>query len=182
MKRLDKELNQFVERERDRFENKDNNKFAMSFGQIIRYYDFLAMIKKRYDRSCRNFHKNMELQKSFFKAGGSSRVLTKEELVLLQKHDQLMTAIGLEVESYYLFAKILLDKVSRFLEHYFGSERGLSLDSHDQLTKNIHVLRTERFMMPTAKDFLQALKRMLLILETIKLHEKCPRTFRVFLY
>lgn len=49
-----------------------------------------------------------------------------------------MTArLHLEIESFYLFAKILLDKVARALEFYFGLGRSCSLDSHDDLVKNL---------------------------------------------
>jgi hypothetical protein len=44
--------------------------------------------------------------------------------------------LHLEIESFYLFAKILLDKIAHALEFYFGLGRKKSLDSHDGLVKN----------------------------------------------
>ena len=37
----------------------------------------------------------------------------------------LTTRLHLEIESFYLFAKILLDKVAHFVEFYFGPGRKL---------------------------------------------------------
>lgn len=45
--------------------------------------------------------------------------------------------LHLEIESYYLFAKILLDKIAHAVEYYFGKGRGVSLDSHDDLVKKL---------------------------------------------
>jgi hypothetical protein len=50
---------------------------------------------------------------------------------------QLAKLIYLEIETYYLFAKILLDKAAHFVEHAFGPVRGLSLDSHDKLIRHL---------------------------------------------
>ncbi len=55
-------------------------------------------------------------------------------------HDEgiaLRTNLHLEIESFYLFAKILLDKMARSVEYYFGSAPRLPLDSHDDLAKRI---------------------------------------------
>jgi hypothetical protein len=43
-----------------------------------------------------------------------------------------------------LFAKILLDKIAHSLEFYFGQARNLSLDSHDQLAKNLISYATQK--------------------------------------
>ncbi len=44
--------------------------------------------------------------------------------------------LHLETESFFLFAKIALDKIARCIEDYFGSARGLSLRSHDKWCKH----------------------------------------------
>ncbi len=43
----------------------------------------------------------------------------------------------MEVESFYLFAKICLDHIARSLHHFFGPVRRASLDSHDNLVKHL---------------------------------------------
>jgi len=132
-------LNDFVNTERGRFSTKDNNLFGTAFSQIIRYYDFLQVIIERYgsvdEAFLANIKTSLELSKSF--PSGESHSLTKEESGLLEEGVKLTTLLHLEIESFYLFAKILLDKVAKFVEFYFGQARGLSLNSHNDLSKNI---------------------------------------------
>jgi len=42
--------------------------------------------------------------------------------------------VHLEIESFYLFGKIFLDKIALFVQYYFGQARGISLISHNKLT------------------------------------------------
>jgi hypothetical protein len=59
------QLSEFIGSERERFANEDNNKFAMSFSQISRYYAFLDVILKRYeDASKQLFLNSKALQES----------------------------------------------------------------------------------------------------------------------
>jgi hypothetical protein len=46
------------------------------------------------------------------------------------------TLIHLEIENFYPFAKILLDKIAHSLEFYFGPGRKKSLDFYNGLVKN----------------------------------------------
>jgi len=52
---------------------------------------------------------------------------------LMEESSLLMTLVHLEIESFYLFAKIFLDNVTRFLYVYFGQVEGVSLKSHHNL-------------------------------------------------
>ncbi len=71
--------------------------------------------------------------KEIFERGKSGDAFTKEESAFLDQGPVLFNQLHLEIESFDLFAKIFLDKIANFLEFYFESARGLSLDSHDQL-------------------------------------------------
>jgi hypothetical protein len=46
---------------------------------------------------------------------------------LMSQSQGLTSDLHLEIESYYLFAKIILDDVARAIEYYFGPHRGLAL-------------------------------------------------------
>ena len=65
---------------------------------------------------------------------GISRV-TPEQGRLMVKSNELTTQLHLEIESFYMFAKVFLDNVARFLWVYFGQERRVGLESHDALAK-----------------------------------------------
>jgi hypothetical protein len=56
---------------------------------------------------------------------------------LMSQSQGLTSDLHLEIESYYVFAKIILDDVARAIEYYFGPHRGLALDSHDGLAKRM---------------------------------------------
>lgn len=59
--------------------------------------------------------------------------MTDKQMRLMAESSRLMTLVHLEIESFYLFAKIFLDYVARFLHLYFGQERGVRLKSHHDL-------------------------------------------------
>jgi hypothetical protein len=72
---------------------------------------------------------NLLLFSSTCKCGSA----TSDELRrLIEAGHARYTKLHLEVESFYLFATVLLNKIADFLEDYFGQARGCSLRSHDQ--------------------------------------------------
>lgn len=169
----------FVGKHRWKLEVKDNNKFGSAFSTILRYYQFLQIIINRYSEISKLFIENTKrLQISI---GGKSGRVNKEQAELLEQGDILSTKLHLEIESYYLFAKILLDRVARALESYFGLVRGLALDSHDDLAKRINGY--------CSRKNLKAPEPLIKIVNELKngisdfrdyeiSHEKSPRTLR----
>jgi len=175
---IDVELSKFIDEERDLFETDDNNKLAIAFGQVMRYYDFLTIIKERYETYNVRLHKNLEVRKTLFPIG-TGGLLTGERAVWWEEHTKLINCIQLEIESYYLFAKILLDKIAHFVEFFFGPERNLSLDSHDQMTKCLRAYSGAKGL----KDYehlenrLKSLKTDIADFRDYQIaHEKSPRT------
>lgn len=130
-------LRKFIETERSRFVGRDNNLFAISFGHICRYHEFSCLILERYAAAAAQFlasTKYLNAQWGDWAARGQP--LTPSEMKLLEENRRLSAVLHLDIESFYLFSKILLDKIAHSLEFYFGQERGVSLDSHDDLVKN----------------------------------------------
>jgi hypothetical protein len=132
-------LSEFIQTERALYADNDNNLFAFSLSQALRYYEFLVIIANRYKKvsikRVANLQKFMSSVQSVGKMTGKETRLYKEML-------QLDPLVHLEIESFYLFAKIFLDKVALFLQDYFGQARGISLRSHDKLTKYQEQYRT----------------------------------------
>lgn len=59
---------------------------------------------------------------------------------LPEKRECVSDELHLDIESFYIFAKIFLDKIARFIEHYFGAQvRHRPLDSHDDLVRNLEI-------------------------------------------
>src|ERR1700674_3456938 len=105
------QLTEFIGSERERFANQDNNKFAMSFSQISRYAAFLDVVLKRYEEASRQLFANTKAMQSTMLPG--SHPLTTVQKTLWAEGSRLTILLHLEIESYYVFAKILLDKIAR---------------------------------------------------------------------
>jgi|LGOV01.1.fsa_nt_gb hypothetical protein len=127
-------LSEFIKGERVEYETHDNNLFTFSLGQALRYYNFILIINERYqqasDKALLSFS---EMQNSF--SDQADGVLSNEQQDMLDKNDQDAELVHLEIESFYLFGKLFLDKVAFFLRDYFGEPRGVSLISHHGLVK-----------------------------------------------
>jgi len=119
----------------ERFQYADINAFAENLAPALRYYEFLLVIIDRYEEVNKGLVAIHEEERKLMSAkAGISRV-TPDQGHLMVKSSELTTHLHLEIESFYLFAKILLDNVTRFLYVYFGPERGVGLKSHDALAK-----------------------------------------------
>jgi hypothetical protein len=169
----------FVESERYRFTDKDNNVFGLSVYQITRYYEFLAIILERQKQTSAVYARL--LRQTMRDASAGSGSATPEELQGLKEQLEYMTLIQLEVESFYLFAKILLDRTAHFIELFFGPARKLSLDSHDQLTKRIETYCSQKQLaLPNGLiEMMRGLKTDVSDHRDYRIaHEKSPRTVR----
>ena len=132
-KEILKQMVAFIQSERKRFATKHNNMFAQSFSQITKLYRNLLIILARYDSASRVFIENTKAMVATLKPGTHPVTPNQERL-----HDEgwkLKLALELEIDSFYLFAKMLLDRVAHALEFYFGQASRCSLESHDGLTK-----------------------------------------------
>jgi hypothetical protein len=81
-----------------------------------------------------------EREKENRKAGKTPRYLTKKEQAQSRKNSRHGQVLQLEIESFYVFAKIYLDKTVHFLEVYFGDQRDCSFESFSGLRKLLGTL------------------------------------------
>src|SRR5437899_1849286 len=100
----------FIRAERDRFSTEDSNRFGMAFSKITRHYQFLLIIVGRYKEASDEFVRNTKDLQASFKPG--EHPATEEQLRLQDEGRHLTTHLHLEIESFYLFAKILLDRIA----------------------------------------------------------------------
>lgn len=173
------QLSEFVESERERFTTADNNRFAFSFSKIIRYREFIQIICERRRDAGLKFVKNVSAFNAAIPSGGPS--LTDEQRTLLDEGNRLTSLLHLEIESFFLVAKILLDKIAHSIEFYFGPARGESLDSHDDLAKNIgdYAEKKQLKVPPGMLDSADSLKKDISDFRDYQIaHEKNPRSMR----
>jgi hypothetical protein len=123
----------FRDKERWQYSATDQNMFAVAIGQINRYYEFLMIVKARYDSETKSF-----IQLNPFPGEGvreGVRQVTTDEIDRMIQSSALQANIQLDIESFYVFAKVTLDKIAQFCEIYFGNQRGCTFKSHDNLVR-----------------------------------------------
>jgi hypothetical protein len=127
-------LSDFIISEREKYLDDYGNLFAVSLSQVQRYYDFILIIADRCIKANHSMISNRQKMMGALSAY-SSEPLTDEQMDLFEEVQRITVLVHLEIESSYLFAKILIDKIALFLQNYFGQAHGISLVSHDKLTK-----------------------------------------------
>lgn len=176
-------LTEFISYERNRFSDRYNNMFAFSFGQTIRYYEFLRIIFERYQKDSNDFIKNTKnIQRTT--QSGTNKV-TRKQMMLFNVGRRLSAILHLDIESFYLFSKILLDKMARAIEYYFGQVNKRPLDSHDDLSKNFKIycsvkeLNWEQIFL----DKIVKLKKYVSDYRDHEIaHEKSPRSLKMTIF
>jgi hypothetical protein len=125
-------LTEFMQQER--FEFADANQLLLThLWSAAQYYDFLNIILERYSGSNAIYLAHLKRQLSDQTSG--TRYLTAEEVQQLAEVGQLEKKVHLEIESFYVFGKILLDHLALFQQDLFGLGQGCSLASHGKLVK-----------------------------------------------
>jgi hypothetical protein len=174
-------LRSFIAEERDRFVTRDNNLFNTAFSDLVRYRRFLERIEFRHQQVSKEYVANVETMWARLHTSSQQGRMTAQQMAELQAREQLGVALELEIESFYLFAKILLDEAARAIEFYFGSVPKMALDSHDDLTKRIesYARHRELVLLP---DFSQRARQLKSEVSDYRdqqiAHHKNPRTIR----
>lgn len=153
-------LDDFIDTERKHYTNRYNNLFAISLGQALRYYNFLLIIADRYKKTSEKMvstSKSLKLSIELNPANTSEPIpMTDEQIRLMEEANRLTTLVHLEIESFYLFAKIFLDKIALFIQNYFGKVHGISLFSHNKWVKNHEKFRSAKDL-TYPQDFSQSI-------------------------
>ena len=140
-------LSAFVETYRSRMDNKNNNLFAASAGGWWRYHAFLTHVLVRHDRSNAEY---VEAQKRWMRlamrpeSAGTSRPMTPEDVVAWKHTADLATVLHLDIETFYLFAKILLDRIADTFGLVFGVKWRSGGSSYSDLSKRFAALCREK--------------------------------------
>jgi hypothetical protein len=173
-------LHAFIDSERDRFSTRDNNRFAFGFSTVARYYQFLRIIIDRYHSASEQWIENFRALQATYRPG--THPMTEQQLALRTTSKERTDLLHLEIESFYLFAKILLDKLANCVLLYFGLERGIRLQSHDYLAKNIRRYARARNLSAPSRDLLDLISELKRDVADYRdkqiAHETSPRTVR----
>lgn len=119
----------FVAEEIENYQGEGRNRIFISGRQVERYREFIDIIMERYREAGRAMASARE---PFDRLGNpDAEEPTRAEInAALERIGFLTPALHLEIESFYVFAKVLLDKIANFIQCYFGQGQGCSLNSH----------------------------------------------------
>ena len=126
---------EFAVSERNLYSGEDNNRVGLALAQVGRYLRFVAITEDRYLQVSREVAKKFWESIEATKGQSGTRTLTKKEIAELEEDGRRSLLLHYEIESFFLFSKILLDKCAQFVEDYFGGERGLSRQPHREWCK-----------------------------------------------
>jgi len=143
---------EFARTEEQHYQGAELNSFTLALSQVQRYEFFLRTILHRYDRTATLFTGAITRRQNLAKQREAGHDVTLLEAELLRQIENLSPYIQLESESFYLFAKILLDRMAKFIEEYFRpapSEKDLqrgytAQGSHNRFNKQFGNYATRR--------------------------------------
>jgi len=125
----------FLRAEWDHYPPHSRNELCHVVDPVIHYERSLRTVLARH-RALLDEFASVSGAFTTFMQRPSPKTATAEEHAGLSRHGDTTALIHLDVETFYLFAKILLDRIAIALERWFGPVRKASIASHSKLTKN----------------------------------------------
>jgi hypothetical protein len=138
-------LTDFIQTNRGRMPDKANNTFAMAFSQCSRYYYDLEIIQDRYHEASRDFMENTEVLRRDCRRYDYARSVDVSQ------------RLHLEIESFYLFAKLFLDRVADAFAFFFDFRWGGRGSTHSKLADKYDGKRAYHIYLPTLSGELRQL-------------------------
>lgn len=123
-------FNDFIRIESSHFSECDSNRLVLAAGQASRYYDYLSLILERYAKADKALRIEDQRIMALSRANPDGFPISE-----LGQSARIRCELHLEIESFYVFAKILLDKVAHLVLLYFGPARDCSMESHRKFLK-----------------------------------------------
>ena len=133
----------FIDTERWRFETRDNNLFYFAFHEVATYRFFLDIVQSRSAAIGKDYLDCMEAYGKSVE-GSSGGYLTPAQQAMLDRWRELSLALRLEIETYYLLATILLDRVAAAIGFYFEGTSSKAWARHSALAKNLEAYASAR--------------------------------------
>ena len=159
------------------------NILTSSVRQWHRYRDFLRTVLSRYQEANATFmaafHRHAEVAKAAAQGRPDSRSRTPDEWQEYPQLERFGCAVHLEVESFYIFAKVLLDRTADTFGHYFGEQwKGMG-STYSKLSRNFERIRNQRglALQPTrlARTLPDLLARIVCVRDVMIEHLSEPR-------
>lgn len=112
---------QFVLEERDKLEAAESNYFALVFGEVAKYHNYLSIIWPRYHAISTIYIQGTKQKWGKIKSQSPGvRQVTPEEIEESKLTLKYQEQLHLELESIFIFTNILLDRTAAATQYYFG--------------------------------------------------------------
>jgi hypothetical protein len=138
---LGDELFTFQKSEWDRLSSHSSRDAAAlhgSFGHILRGYRYLELIHERHVPTAKRYKELLAQMISRMDPAFDGGTITYDDEMASTDADMgdLLDVAHVDLETFYLFAKTVLERTAQYVELYFGSEPKLSVRTHDKLRAN----------------------------------------------
>lgn len=183
-------LTEFVTAERMGFEGPWVNLFAFSVGHATVFAQYLDIITDRYRKANAEYRRQNQAYLDAMKAinavnavdGVIPDSLGEPFMAALDGLLDRATGLHLEIESFYLFANIFLDRLAMNVEYIFGQARSLPLGSHHKLIEHIIGFAQDRGLSPVPAELIdraRALRKRITDYRDDEIaHARNPRTMK----
>lgn len=137
-------LNEFVSRERARALPARDVEFGNVFRELLKYRQFLGLIVERYNSLNAEIIEHIRHSFEDARERPGTRQVTREEIANLERNAGVHLSLHLQIEGFYLFARILLDKILQVFIFYFGGGPYAAM-SHTDIVKVVKHLGQTKF-------------------------------------
>lgn len=149
MDSLRDELFEFQSSEWERLSGHSSREAAVlhaAFGHILRGYRYLELIHERHVPTAKRYKEQLAALFSKMDPAFDGGAITYDEEMesMDAEMGDLLDVAHLDLETFYLFSKTVLDRVAQYVELYFGSEPKLPVRAHDKLFGNFSEYATRR--------------------------------------
>lgn len=142
---------------------------------------FLEITVADYDEASRRLTDHAQRRESMAQGRAPGpRLLEPDEIESAAVGEELDAVLHLRIETFYVFAKLLLDKLAQAIEHFIGRDPDISLGKHSKLRTNLtNYSCVKNLSSPVEILRLAAsLERIVAFREKQVVHAESPRAFK----
>jgi hypothetical protein len=117
-----------------------------AFGHVLRGYRYLELVHERHVPTAKRYKELLALLFTKMDPAFDGGAITYDDEMATMDAEMadLLDIAHLDLETFYLFAKTVLDRVAQYVELYFGPEPKLPVRAHEKLYANFSEYATRR--------------------------------------
>lgn len=149
MEPLHEDLSAFQSAEWERLSGhsaRDAAQLHAAFGHVLRGYRYLELIHERHVPTAKRYKELLALIFTKMDPAFDGGAITYDDEMATMDAEMadLLDIAHLDLETFFLFAKTVLDRIAQYIELYFGPEPKLPVRAHEKLYANFSEYATRR--------------------------------------